>query len=99
MLDEALRVDEYTQRFRVLCESSPYGAKLEHMNLAIELEQEDDGRWIAEIDDLNGVLVYGETREDAVRKVKTLALRVIADRLENGEDLPQQIESLLFQAA
>ncbi len=69
------------------------------MNLAIELEQEDDGRWIAEIDDLNGVVVYGETREDAIRKVKTLALRVIADRLENGESLPKQIESLLFEAA
>lgn len=69
------------------------------MNLAIELEQEDDGRWIAEIDELNGVLVYGETREDAVRKVKTLALRVIADRLENGESLPYQLESLLFEAA
>ncbi len=69
------------------------------MNLAIELEQEDDGRWIAEIDELNGVLVYGETREDAIRKVKTLALRVIADRLENGENLPNQIEKLLFEAA
>lgn len=69
------------------------------MNLAIDLEQEDDGRWIAEIDDLNGVLVYGETREDAIRKVKTLALRVIADRLENGESLPHQIESVLFEAA
>lgn len=69
------------------------------MNLAIELEQEDDGRWIAEIDDLNGVVVYGETREDAIRKVKTLAFRVIADRLENGESLPKQIESLLFEAA
>ena len=53
------------------------------MNLAIELEQETDGRWIAEIDVLNGVLVYGETREDAIAKVKTLAVRVIADRLEN----------------
>jgi predicted RNase H-like HicB family nuclease len=55
------------------------------MNLAIEIEQEEDGRWIAEIDNLNGVLVYGESREDAIRKVKTLALRVIADRLENNE--------------
>ena len=55
------------------------------MNLAIELEQEDDGRWIAEIDELNGVLVYGDTREEAIKNVKTLALRVIADRLENGE--------------
>ncbi|HEX9962771.1 MAG TPA: type II toxin-antitoxin system HicB family antitoxin [Pyrinomonadaceae bacterium] len=69
------------------------------MNLNIELEQETDGRWIAEIDELSGVLVYGETREDAIRKVKTLALRVIADRLENGESLPGQVESLIFEAA
>lgn len=52
------------------------------MNSAIEIEQEDDGRWIAEIDELNGVLVYGETREEAIRKVKTLALRVVAHRVE-----------------
>lgn len=69
------------------------------MNLAIELEQENDGRWIAEIDELDGVLVYGDTKEEAIKNVKTLALRVIADRLENGESLPQQIESLIFQAA
>ena len=69
------------------------------MNLPIELEQEDDGRWIAEIDELDGVLVYGATKEEAIRNVKTLALRVIADRLENGESLPQQVESLIFQAA
>jgi predicted RNase H-like HicB family nuclease len=67
------------------------------MNLAIELEQETDGRWIAEIDALNGVLVYGETREDAIKKVKTLALRVIADRLENGESLPQELENQIFE--
>ncbi len=69
------------------------------MNLAIELEREEDGRWIAEIDELDGVLVYGDTKEDAIKNVKTLALRVIADRLENGESLPQQVESLIFQAA
>jgi predicted RNase H-like HicB family nuclease len=69
------------------------------MNLAIELEQEEDGRWIAEIDELDGVLVYGDTKEEAIKNVKTLALRVIADRLENGESLPQQVESLIFQAA
>ena len=69
------------------------------MNLAIELEQEDDGRWIAEIDELDGVVVYGETREEAIKNVKTLALRVVADRLENGESLPAQVESLIFQAA
>lgn len=69
------------------------------MNLPIDIEQEDDGRWIAEIDALDGVLVYGDTKEDAMRNVKTLALRVIADRLENGESLPNQVESLIFQAA
>lgn len=69
------------------------------MNLPIELDQEDDGRWIAEIDELDGVLVYGDTKEDAIRNVKTLALRVIADRLENGESLPSQVENLIFQAA
>ena len=53
------------------------------MNLPIELEQEEDGRWIAEIAELDGVLVYGDTREDAIRNVKTLALRVIADRFES----------------
>ncbi len=68
------------------------------MNLAIELEQETDGRWIAEVEDLPGVMVYGETREEAIRKVKTLALRVVADRLENGESLPHQVESLIFEA-
>lgn len=67
------------------------------MSLAIEIEQEDDGRWIAEIDSLNGVLVYGETREDAIKKVKTLAFRVIADRLENGETLPQELENEIFE--
>ncbi len=54
------------------------------MNLAIELEQEDDGRWIAEIDELDGVLVYGATCEEAIKKVEVLAASVIADRLENG---------------
>jgi predicted RNase H-like HicB family nuclease len=49
------------------------------MNLAIELEQEEDGRWIAEIEDLSGVMVYGATREEAIKNVKALALRVIAE--------------------
>lgn len=69
------------------------------MNLPIEIEQEEDGRWIAEIDELDGVLVYGDTKEEAIKNVKTLALRMIANRLENGESLPQQVESLIFQVA
>lgn len=56
---------------------------------AVELDREDDGRWIAEVRELSGVVVYGATREEALAKVETLALRVLADRLENGEQLPQ----------
>ena len=55
------------------------------MTVTLELEQEADGRWIAEVPELPGVLAYGATREEAVAKVKALALRVVADRLENGE--------------
>jgi predicted RNase H-like HicB family nuclease len=51
----------------------------------IELERETDGRWIAEIPALPGVLAYGASREEAVARVKALALRVLAERLERGE--------------
>jgi predicted RNase H-like HicB family nuclease len=54
----------------------------------IEIDREEDGRWIAEVPDLSGVMAYGQTREDAVSKVVALALRVLADRLEHGEDIP-----------
>lgn len=56
--------------------------------MAIFTEQENDGRWIAEVPSLNGVLTYGKTKEDAIEKVKKLALRVIDDRIEHGESLP-----------
>ena len=52
------------------------------MNLNVELEQETDGRWIAEIPELPGVLVYGDTRDHAVQKVRVLELQVFADGLE-----------------
>ncbi|MFO0902171.1 MAG: type II toxin-antitoxin system HicB family antitoxin [Pirellulales bacterium] len=57
--------------------------------MIIELEQEEDGRWIAEVPDLPGVMAYGETRVEAIAKVKALALRVLADRLEQGESIPE----------
>jgi len=53
----------------------------------IEIEREEDGRWIAEIPDLHGVMVYGQDRAEAVSKVKALALRVLADRLDHGETI------------
>ena len=68
------------------------------MKLKVELERESDDRWIGEIGDLPGVLAYGRTREDALAAVQALALRVIADRIENGEIKPQQAD-VLFEAA
>ena len=56
--------------------------------LKIEIDREDDGRFIAEVPDLAGVVVYGATLEDAVAKAQALALRVIADRIEHGESVP-----------
>jgi predicted RNase H-like HicB family nuclease len=55
--------------------------------LKIEIDREEDGRWIAEITELPGVLAYGQSREEAIERVKTLSLRVIADRLEHGEEI------------
>jgi len=53
----------------------------DNMQLKIEIEIEDDGRYLAETPDLPGVMAYGLTRQEAVRRVQALALRVIADRL------------------
>jgi predicted RNase H-like HicB family nuclease len=58
------------------------------MNFTIEQEQETDGRWLAEVPELPGVLAYGATSLKAMSKAEVLALRVIADRLENNESRP-----------
>ena len=65
--------------------------------MKIEIEIEEDGRWIAEIPDLPGALVYGITREEAISKVEALALRILADRLEHGERVTDLEE--LFKVA
>ena len=57
--------------------------------LLIETERETDGRWIAEVRALPGVLAYGETRLEALARTQALALRVLADRLEHGEVVPE----------
>ena len=59
----------------------------------VETEVENDGRWIAEVPELPGVLAYGASRDEAVRKAQALSLHVLAERLEHGEDLPQ-VESV-----
>ena len=57
--------------------------------LEIEVEQEDDGRWLAEVPQLPGVMAYGQSRQEAVDRVQSLSLRVLADRLDHGEPVPQ----------
>jgi predicted RNase H-like HicB family nuclease len=66
--------------------------------LHIEIEQEGDGRWIAEVTDLPGVMAYGVSRPDAVARVQALALRSLAERLEHGEAIPELLQ-VAFEAA
>jgi len=68
------------------------------MKLKVEIEREEDGRWIAEIQELAGVMAYGPTRDEAVARVEVLALRVIADRLEHGEVIPEVAEAFTVAA-
>lgn len=68
------------------------------MKFQIEIEQEADGRWMAEVEALPGVATYGTTKTDAVAHVQALALRVLADRLEHGEAVPELLD-VSFQAA
>ncbi len=62
------------------------------MKWTIELEKEEDGRWLTEVIELPGVMAYGTTRKEAVARVKALVLRVLADRLENGEPVPELLD-------
>jgi predicted RNase H-like HicB family nuclease len=64
----------------------------------VETEREDDGRWLAEVLELPGVLAYGDSQELAVSKVQALALRVVAERLEHGEAGPDLL-TISFKAA
>ena len=66
--------------------------------MKIEIEREEDGRWIAEIPELPGVMVYGDTRNQAISKAEALALRVLADRLEYEEEIPELKEVFAVSA-
>ncbi len=68
------------------------------MRFKVEIEQEEDGRWIAEVVELPGVMAYGVTPKEATAKVQALALRVVADRLEHGEAGPDLL-NISFAAA
>jgi predicted RNase H-like HicB family nuclease len=66
--------------------------------MKIEIGREDDGRWIAEIPELPGVMAYGDRRNEAISKAEALALRVLADRLEHGEEIPELKEVFAVSA-
>ena len=68
------------------------------MTFVVELDQETDGRWIAEVADLPGVMAYGKSADEAKARVQALALRVVADRLEHGEAGPDLLH-IEFAAA
>jgi predicted RNase H-like HicB family nuclease len=69
------------------------------MRFALEIDRETDGRWIAEIPSLPGVMAYGATKEEAVAKVQALAFRVLAERLEQGEAGSRELAEVSFAAA
>ena len=69
------------------------------MQLTLEVEREEDGRWIAEVPQLSRVLAYGTTQAEAMSKAEVLALRVLAERIEHGEAEPVAINFVLPAAA
>lgn len=66
--------------------------------MRIAIDREEDGRWIAEIPELPGVMVYGDTRKQAISKAEVLALRIMADRLEHEEEIPELKEVFALSA-
>jgi predicted RNase H-like HicB family nuclease len=74
------------------------GATLPSMTFIVELEREEDGRWLAEVPALPGVMCYGQDRDAAIARVQALALRVIAERLEHRE-APAEFVNVTFRAA
>jgi predicted RNase H-like HicB family nuclease len=69
------------------------------MELTLEIEREEDGRWLAEVPQLPGVLAYGATSDEALSRAEVLALRVLAERIEHGETMPMPINLAVLTAA
>lgn len=85
-------------RFPGMLLGESFFSRTGRMKFRIEIEQETDGRWLAEVEALPGVASYGTTKTDAFAKVQALALRVLAERLEHGEAVPELLD-VSFQAA
>lgn len=94
------RMESFTERQQKLIDAIRGRAHrgLSQMNFTVKLEQETDGRWIAEVTDIPGALAYGQSQEEALARVEALALRVIADRLDHGE-IEAALISVSFAAA
>ena len=74
------------------------GCYIARMTFMVEIEREEDGRWLADVPDLPGAMTYGQSRDEAVARVQALALRVIAERLEHREG-PAEFLNVTFKAA
>jgi predicted RNase H-like HicB family nuclease len=72
-------------------------AMIEIQPIQVEIEREEDGRFLASVPELPGVMAYGSREEEAVRKVKSIALQVLADMIESGEEVPEPLK-VLFAA-
>ena len=70
---------------------------IEVQPIRVEIEREEDGRILASVPDLPGVMAYGATADEAVRRVKSIALQVLAEMIENGDDVPDPLK-VLFAA-
>ncbi len=75
-------------RGSIVKEYNHFNERLAEMTFTVEYEQEEDGRWLAEVKELPGVMVYGKDPDDAMAHAQALALRVVANRLENGDSTP-----------
>ena len=81
------------------CRARLGASKEKHVKFNLECEREEDGRWLAEVSQLPGVLAYGASANEAMAKAEVLALRVLAEQLEHGEVLPLEINISLPAAA
>jgi predicted RNase H-like HicB family nuclease len=66
--------------------------------MRVEVEREEDGRWIAEVPALPGAMAYGASKEEAISKVQALVLRALADKIEHGEETPENSRVYTFEA-
>jgi predicted RNase H-like HicB family nuclease len=69
-------------------------AMVEIQPIRVQIELEEDGRFLASVPDLPGVMVYGATEDEAIRKVKSIALQVLADMIESGDEVPAPFKAL-----